>query len=139
MLLSRGTKTAVAYHEGWITGFENDPYGTNWIVSTDFKGNYRSNGVSRGSTTDASNGLPSLSINDGNNPFERSDFEVADVLIFSRTLPLQVTQKIESYLMKIYGIDYIKWLPNQPDNYLNIEDCAHIYSIDTGSFNDQPW
>jgi len=127
LILRRDGKTAVSYHEGWITSYTQDPYKNNWIVSTDFKGNYRSNGISRGSiTSDASKGLPSLAINMYDWGGQLSDFEVADVLIFEAKLPLEVILLIEGYLMKIYGVDYLKWNSVQPDNSGGDEDCTEI-------------
>ena len=90
--------SGVAYHNGWVTQVENR-HETDWVISTDYALNYRSNGVSRGSGAGDST-LPPLVINNG----ENSDFQVAEILIFDRALTLTEIEQVERFLAAKYGL-----------------------------------
>lgn len=91
----------VAYHDGWITP-QTDYHGTNWVISTDQNSLYRSNGIQRG--TGGGGTSKQLTINDGNYTSERSDWQVAEILIYNRTLSSSEYQQVESELSEWYGI-----------------------------------
>lgn len=96
--------SGVAYHNNWITQSSTDLHGTNWVISTDQNSLYRSNGVNR---TTASPGTPSsvqISINFGNFTGERSDWAVACVIVYNRTLSTTECQQIECWLNRKYGV-----------------------------------
>jgi hypothetical protein len=90
--------SGVAYHNGWVTQVENR-HETDWVLSTDFAQNYRSNGVSRGAGAGDSI-LPPLVINNG----ENSNFQIAEILIFDRKLTITEIEQVERYLAAKYGL-----------------------------------
>lgn len=95
--------SGVAYHEGWVTAEASVVHGNNWVIGASFQNNYRSNGTSRGSSGGV-NYMPPISINYGNYPLERSDFEVAEVLIFDYRLSVNQLAQVEDYLSQTYGV-----------------------------------
>ena len=97
-----GGNSGISSHNGWITSNANQ-HGNNWVASTDFVNGYRSNGVSRGSTTGGITYLPPMSINYGARG-EYSDFQVAEVILFDRQLTTAEIARMEDYLGKTYGI-----------------------------------
>ena len=98
-----GSKSGVAYHEGWMTP-QTDVHGTNWVLSTDQKDLYKSNGVQRSTTTGAVTSL-SLSVNYGAfYSSEASDFAVACVIAYNRTLSASEITQMELYLNRKYQI-----------------------------------
>lgn len=95
--------TGVAYHEAWITPQVNN-HGTNWFISADQKDLYKSNGVQR-STTTGNMAAVSLSINYGSYvSTESSDWAVACVIAYNRTLNSTEIQQMELYLNRKYNI-----------------------------------
>jgi hypothetical protein len=94
----------VAHHNAWITNTA-DVYGNNWVISTDASQLYRGNGVNltTNGAADTYNGLPPLSIN-GDPYGETSDWQVADVLIFTSTISSSDYIAVEQYLSGLYGI-----------------------------------
>jgi uncharacterized repeat protein (TIGR02543 family) len=95
--------SGVAFHNGWVTASSSVVHGDNWLIGASFESNYRSNGVSRGSSGGVTY-MPPMSINYGDYPDERSNFQVAEVLIFDYKLtPAQLAQ-VEDYLSQTYGI-----------------------------------
>jgi hypothetical protein len=92
----------VAYHEDWITP-RTDYEGTNWVISTDQKDLYRSNGTTRSDGTTGTTLIPSLSINYGiQNQY--SDFQVAEIIVFNRELNSTEYGQVEQYLSKKYNL-----------------------------------
>jgi uncharacterized repeat protein (TIGR02543 family) len=95
--------SGVAHHNGWVTG-SSDVHGNNWVLGTSFASNYRSNGVSRG-TSGGTTPLGPLSINYGTYfASQSSNFEVAEVLIFNSQLTAAQIAQVEDYLSVTYGI-----------------------------------
>jgi hypothetical protein len=98
-----GGQSGVAHHNGWVTT-ETDRHGSNWVLGTSFASNYRSNGVSRG-TSGGTATLSPLTINNGTYyTTQASNFEVAEVLIFNTQLSLAQIAQVEDYLAVSYGI-----------------------------------
>lgn len=96
-------KSGIAYHEGWITP-TSDVHGSNWVLSVDQKDLYKSNGTQR-STTTGNLATVSLSINHGSFAAgESSDFAVACVIAYNRTLSSTEIQQMELYLNRKYRI-----------------------------------
>ena len=110
--------SGVAYHgdeAGWIGGVEEtDPkHGFNWVLSTDARSMYRSNGIPIDHSTGPPGAVPVyVSINSGsfginnllNMEPQTSDFQVADVLFFDRELSQNEYIAVEAYLSNQYGI-----------------------------------
>ena len=95
--------SGIAFHNGWVTASSSVVHGDNWLIGASFQSNYRSNGVSRGSSGGEA-WMPPMTINYGDHSAERSNFEVAEVLIFDYKLtPAQLAQ-VEDYLSQTYGI-----------------------------------
>jgi len=94
-------KSGIAYHNGWLTQTSEDIHGDNWLISTDQKDLYRSNGVDR-TTTGSGSTSRQLSINYGHYTGERSDWAVAEVIVYNRELSSSEYLSIESYLTTKY-------------------------------------
>jgi len=94
--------TGVAYHVGWITQDSNDLHGTDFFISTDCQNSYRSNGVERAIATSTTTTLPVIKINGWTT--QLSDFEIAEIIIYSSVLTLDQRITVENYLASIYGI-----------------------------------
>ena len=90
--------SGVAYHNGWVTPVQN-LHDTDWLISTDYEYNYRSNGVSRGSGS-GDRMLPPLVVNNG----ENSDFQIAEIIIFDRKLTTSEIEAVERFLATKYGL-----------------------------------
>ena len=99
-------KSGVAYHQGWITDFNKDYHENNWFISVDSGTFYRSNGITKGTTGGAITYLPPICINGDGGDYvtERSDFEIAELMIFNRELTSLEYTAIEKYLSQSYGI-----------------------------------
>lgn len=98
-----GSKSGVAYHNNWITD-QVDRHGTAWVLSTDQNNIYRSQGVDR---TIAAGGTPSygrLAVNTGNIPSETSDWAIAAVAVYNRTLTLAEIRQVEYFLNTRYAV-----------------------------------
>jgi hypothetical protein len=99
-----GGVSGVAYHNNWVTNLSIDYHGDNWVISTDQNNLYRSNGADR---TIASGGTPSyaqLSVNWGGLYDETSDWAVAEVIVYTRTLTGAEIVNIEQYLKNRYNL-----------------------------------
>ena len=96
-------KTGVAYHEAWITETSSGN-NNNWFLISDTWSSLRVNGTSKGVGRNPI--LPQMTINWGNEQYgsETSDWEVAEVIVFNRTLTLSELSLLEDYLGSTYGI-----------------------------------
>ena len=112
-------QAAVAHYNGWVSS-SSTPAGlnlTNWVMSTAYPSNYRYNGIVRG-TSGGTAELPPLGINSWTG--EQSDYQVAEVIIFNRTLNLTEIRQIEDYFAERYGLAYSKVGIYQNSNTLAI-------------------
>lgn len=96
-----GGQNKVAYHEGWLTDNTKGST-TNWIVSSDSQGIYRANNLSYVTISNNYPSMPAMGINLTSN--EKSDFQVADVIIYNSWLSTANIVSVENYLMNLYGI-----------------------------------
>jgi hypothetical protein len=95
--------SGVAFHQGWITD-QTDHFTTNWVLSTDQNSYYK--GQSNASVYSATGGggtSDRLSINAGNNG-EPSNWMVAEVIVFNRSLTTEEILYVETYLARKYGL-----------------------------------
>ena len=103
-----GGKAGVALHEQWITPPSIDSHGTNWVISTDQRSVYRSNGIARmtdSQSTTYQDNRYRLAINNGYyGTDDSSDFAVAEVIVFDYELTSDQYQCIEQYLANKYNI-----------------------------------
>lgn len=100
-------KAGLAHYNGWVSA-DSTPVGltlTDWVMSTAYPYNYRYNGIVRG-TSGGTAELPPLGIN----TFEGqlSDYQVAEVIIFNRTLTSSEITQVEDYFDETYGLSYAK-------------------------------
>lgn len=100
-------KAGVAYHGdtgGWVTG-TTDLHGTNWVISSDQNNLYRSQGVNRTVANYANGANASLAINHGSYvSVEPSDWAVAAVIVFNRTLTTNEIVQVETFLNRRYVV-----------------------------------
>ena len=102
--------SGLAYHEGWFTNSGTDVHGNNWVISSDCgynsgatasqcSGKYRSQGVERNISADTNAGYPRVTIN-GSDTYstELSNYQVAEVIFFNKTLSNTEVQQVETYL-----------------------------------------
>jgi hypothetical protein len=114
-----GGQAAVAHYNAWVSA-TTAPAGltlTDWVMSTAYPSNYRYNGIVRG-TSGGTAELPPLGINTWTG--EQSDYQVAEVIIFNRTLTLSEIRQIEDYFAERYGLGYSKVGIYQNSNSLAI-------------------
>ena len=96
-----------AYHDGgvWITPI-TDLHGVDWVMSTDQRNMYRSNGIDRTIATPSASKSTTLTINYGNQVVnEASDWAVAEVVVFNRELTSSEYISVEGYLTAKYFND----------------------------------
>jgi hypothetical protein len=95
--------SGVAFHGQWGSAGEPsvDIHGTNWFYATDQNNLFRSNGVTRSTYSGGSSAR--LAINQGFNA-ELSYFDVAEIIVYNRTLNSTEYQAVEAYLAAKYGI-----------------------------------
>ena len=103
--------TAKAYTNNWLSATTGDPHGSNWAYySIQNNAIFRSNATDRRASPfggSPSNGYGTLMINrrfeDLDNG-ERSEFMIAEIIIYSKALSLVEVQRVEGYLASKYGI-----------------------------------
>lgn len=95
----------VAYHKRWITPANNQPnIYSDWLVSTDQNALYRGNGVDLTSNPPGNPSYDRLAVNTGNQGHQKSDFAIAEVLVYNRTLTLDEITGVETYLQNKYAL-----------------------------------
>jgi hypothetical protein len=97
-----------AYHAGsnWITPQPVDLHGNQWVLSTDQRNMYRSNGTDRTTATYTDTKSTQLTINYGQQVGgESSDWAVAEVIVYNRELTPTEYLSVEAYLSAKY-FDY---------------------------------
>jgi len=97
-------QAGVAYHDAYLTA-TTDLHGNQWVLSTDQNNLYRSNGTDRTIAGYTNGTSRQLSINNGSSTTQRSDWAVAEVLVYDRQLTLSEYLSIEAYLAaKYFGL-----------------------------------
>lgn len=96
-------RSGVAYHGappngGWLTP-QPDLHGDQWVLSTDQRNMYRSNGTNRTSSGYSNGASDQLTIN---TRYELSDWAVAEVIVFNRELTSAEYLSVEAYLFAKY-------------------------------------
>jgi hypothetical protein len=95
-------KAGVTYHENtWVKSVSTVTPITNWVLGTDYTSNYRSNGTQITVEDIGGANLRRLTINAAAEP---SDFQVAEIILYDRTLTLAEIKQVEEYLAYTYGI-----------------------------------
>lgn len=96
--------SGVAFHSNWMTQSSTTVHGDNWIYVTDQNNLFRSQGVNRTTGTAGSPSFARLTINGGFGGAEFSDWAVATVLVYNRTLDATEISNVESFLANMFGI-----------------------------------
>jgi hypothetical protein len=101
------SKSGVAYHGNtgsWMTGI-TDLHGLNWVISTDQKNVYRSQGVSRTNAGFSTGVSDLISINHGDAvATEPSDWACACVIVYNRELTTNEIVQVETFLNRRYSV-----------------------------------
>jgi hypothetical protein len=97
------SKSGVAYHNSWLMTPQTDIHGDTWVLSTDQKNMYRSNGTDRTSSGYSTGTSDQLSINYGSSVgSETSDWACAEVIVYDRELTPAEYEAVEAYLNAKY-------------------------------------
>jgi hypothetical protein len=96
--------SGVAWHSGWMTQSSTSVHGDNWFYATDQNNLFRSQGVNRTTGTAGTPSFARLTINGGFGGSELSDWAVATVLVYNRTLNSTEISSVESFLANMFGI-----------------------------------
>ena len=88
-----GGRSGVAHHSCWITP-QTNLHDTSWIMASDRRNSFRSNGVERKTVSNSCVSSVRLSINTG----EASDFAVQIVLVYNRRLEDSEVVLVENWL-----------------------------------------
>lgn len=98
--------SGVAYHSGWLTQYSKTLHATQWVISSDQNNLYSSQGYQRGTGggTDAPQTYSQLCINTGVAASETSDWSIASVVVFNRTLSTTEIQNVEKWLNILYNV-----------------------------------
>ena len=95
-------KRGVAYYNGWKTSdAKNSKVATNWVVMCGTNGGSQlklANGFDVGTKTGGSGGV-TLQVNQGAHAGEKSDFAIAEVVVWDRGLTSQEMHEASRYLM----------------------------------------
>jgi hypothetical protein len=97
--------SGVAFHSdscSWITPY-NDLHGYDWVIGTDRRNSFRSNGVDR-TTNSFCHVFDRLAINTGKKSWEKSDFAVQSVLVYNRTLTDADVLMVEAWLTSLQPV-----------------------------------
>lgn len=118
-------EAGVAYHGGWATTNTSvDVHGNDWVFSTDQRYLYRSNGVTRGVGIGGGSSAQ-LSVNWGAyESTQKSDWAIAEVIVYNRTLSSSEYTSVEDYLNKKYTA-----MIDLQSIGIDAGDTAHPYSL----------
>jgi hypothetical protein len=104
------THVGVSHHNGWLTDVPNGitatvAGGTDWILYTDQNSYARTNGTEVSKYAPGSpSGFSQIGINTPGWSGEKSNFEMAEFIIYPRELNRQEINFVETYLINKYGI-----------------------------------
>lgn len=99
-----GGRSGVAYHNNWVS-WQNDLHGNNWVLGTDQNNLFRSNKQNRTTGGPGGPSFDRISINWG--VFgEYSDWSVACVVVYNRTLTIGEITQVENELASVYKLGF---------------------------------
>jgi hypothetical protein len=126
-----GSKAGVAYHDDpWLTQSTSSLHGDNWVISSDQNRIYRSNGVQRNVVIPAGSSRQ-LTINHGVSLAwgESSDWAVAEVIVYDRTLtPLEIS-RVERFLANKYNLPIQAPAYYALDSVIASSTCVAAYAM----------
>jgi hypothetical protein len=128
-----GGRAGLTHHNSWLTPEATHATGVNsWVLSTDQLKQYRVDGLDVSYSTTASQNAQSTSTGFGvnnSNYNEKSDFDVADIVIFNRILTNGEIRAMEQYLARIYGLTIRSTtLPTETDTALSMSGGQYLYT-----------
>ena len=126
---SGGGKSGIAYHDAWLTQESISLHGDNWVISCDQNRIYRTNGVQR-NTAVPTGSSKQLTINHGYySAGESSDWAVAEVIVYNRTLtPLEVS-RVERFLANKYNLPVQAPAYYVLDSVIASSTCVAAYAM----------
>jgi hypothetical protein len=145
-----GGRAGLTHHNYWLTPEATHASGVNsWVLSTDQLKQYRVDGldVSHSNTTyqNAQSTSTGFGINNSNYA-EKSDFDVADILVFNRQLTNGELRAVENYLARVYGLTLATAsVPTETDTALNMSGGQYLYThigyggVINDTFTAQAW
>ena len=99
-----GGKSGMAYHEGWITDHRKNYFGNGWVLGTDQNKLYRANAKAINISNRSRGVNTHLAINvSGRYANEKSEWEIAEAIVFNRHLNDDEMTKVEGYLAHKYN------------------------------------
>ena len=104
-----GTYSGTAYHEGFVNTFPPSPnYTDNWLISADQNSFYRPNGNTSAQGTSGGGASPAgswgVNMRHGSVDGLTTDWQVAEIIVYDRTLSGTEISDTEAYLAAKYGI-----------------------------------
>jgi hypothetical protein len=93
----------IAYMQGWVTP-QNNPHGFDWFIGAARHSNYRTNGIVRGSSGAGSYNTELGIGNYGQQPTERSDFDIALMLVYDRRLSDTEIAEVETWVNEQFDL-----------------------------------
>jgi|SaaInl5LU_22_DNA_1037371.scaffolds.fasta_scaffold07156_2 hypothetical protein len=119
------SKSGVAYHHNnWLTS-QTDIHGDTWVLSTDRRDMYRSNGTNRTLSGYSNGASDQLSINYGSHTGERSDWACAEVIVYDRELTSAEYKAVEAYLNAKYFSTNLEIPSTDPINLMSFATYLH--------------
>lgn len=119
-----------AYHNAWLTDSGTNYHGMRWVLSSDQNRLYRSNGVQRSTGAPGTPSYGRLGINVSN---EVSDWAVAMVIVYNRTLSLAEIQTVEKWLGQRYALQFTETHRYVDFNRLAIDRTGNSITTTTGT------
>ncbi|CAN2230032.1 Listeria/Bacterioides repeat [Candidatus Nanopelagicaceae bacterium] len=119
-----GNRTDMALHDAWITSTTGRVDDLTWQINCDSGDTFRSEGVALNNATSTTKYLPAeLSVGYGfySGANEKSDWEIAELILFDSYLTTTQIQQIETYFADTYG--YTPFARSNPvsNSYLRLE------------------
>lgn len=123
----------LTHHNYWLTPeATNVPSNVGWVLSSDQQKLYRADGldVSVGTVSwqNAQSTSTGFGVNNSNYA-QKSDFDVADILIFNRQLSNGEIRQMELYLSRVYGLTLANAsIPSETDTAVNMSGGQYFYT-----------
>lgn len=95
----------ICFHQNWITVNDVDLHGREWVISTDQRSRYRSDGKDRttnGQSTEYEDNRYRLTINNGFYSTHDSDWAMAEMIVLDSEVNTKKIKCIENYLSTKY-------------------------------------
>lgn len=99
-----GGKSGVAFHNGWLTQYSTSEFGNNWLLSVDQNNSYRGNvnNLTNPNSKISQQTYDNLAINTGAHPAETSNWDIAMIAVYNRSLSADEITLLENWIMSQY-------------------------------------